>query len=58
MNSLRAGVTTHSPLILATTFLQTVQLSGPGVTADLDPPRIWTPLRGFGPPPQLNIPFS
>ena len=34
-----------------------------GVTADLDPPvhirwRIWTPLRGFGPPPQLNIPFS
>ena len=21
-----------------------------GVTADLDPPRIWTPLRGFGPP--------
>ena len=41
-----------------------------GVTADLEPPRIWTPrsisASGFGPPfadldpppPQLNIPFS
>ena len=27
------------------------EFGGSGVTADLDPPRIWTPLRGFGPPP-------